>query len=366
MKNKTLMALSIVVFLGITNISSQGSTYIAHQLSIPAAYNHTEEIDINDSGQITGIFDNLESGIIWNDYNSEPQIISQNNARLSSRLINNSGLIAGHILNQEDNIFTWSKSSDFKEINTPTGTSLTLSAMNDMGTIVGFADVGNIEELSDMKTVAYCLSSSGKFDYLDGITDNDKFSCANDINNSGDIVGCASTANGRTRACLWHEGEATIDLGAFSGTWSEALSINNKGQVLGIYGVDDGNLNDGGYFIWSKDSAPIILPTLLTKYSSDSDWRFSAIAINDNGVVLGCGGVNNGNDSNVMTWSEKDGFNVVGKGVPYAINNSGYIVGSDRYLGTPLLWQPVPEPSSILALFCGLGSLSAFKILKHK
>ena len=42
------------------------------------------------------------------------------------------------------------------------------------------------------------------------------------------------------------------------------------------------------------------------------------------------------------------------------INNNGQIVGVlyDTYTEHAVLWQPVPEASSFLALFCGIISLS--------
>ena len=41
------------------------------------------------------------------------------------------------------------------------------------------------------------------------------------------------------------------------------------------------------------------------------------------------------------------------------MNNLGWVVGFASGVNHALLWRPVPEPSSILALLCGIGGLAA-------
>lgn len=53
-----------------------------------------------------------------------------------------------------------------------------------------------------------------------------------------------------------------------------------------------------------------------------------------------------------------------------AINDNGWIAGTAWYNGQPtemaVLWEPVPEPSSILALFCGIGGIGGMILRKRK
>ena len=52
------------------------------------------------------------------------------------------------------------------------------------------------------------------------------------INDAGQIVGSASTADGHKHACLWHNGTVT-DLGTLGRGSSSATAINNAGQIIG-------------------------------------------------------------------------------------------------------------------------------------
>ena len=74
------------------------------------------------------------------------------------------------------------------------------------------------------------------------------FSAATAINNSGQIVGQASTATGERHAVLW-SGGAITDLGTLGGSVSQALGINNAGVVVGFSETAAG---PGHAFLWSR------------------------------------------------------------------------------------------------------------------
>src|SRR5690349_4741625 len=58
------------------------------------------------------------------------------------------------------------------------------------------------------------------------------------LNDYGDVVGTMSV-DGTSHAALWSKGTLT-DLGALGGTQSEALAINNLGQITGTFTAADG------------------------------------------------------------------------------------------------------------------------------
>jgi probable HAF family extracellular repeat protein len=57
-------------------------------------------------------------------------------------------------------------------------------------------------------------------------------SSASDLNEAGQVVGQAGTADGFYHAFLWDNG-TMIDLGTLGGTYSYAEGINDLGQVVG-------------------------------------------------------------------------------------------------------------------------------------
>jgi probable HAF family extracellular repeat protein len=58
------------------------------------------------------------------------------------------------------------------------------------------------------------------------------YSTASDLNQAGQVVGQAGTADGLGQAFLWENG-TMIDLGTLGGTYSYAEGINDLGQVVG-------------------------------------------------------------------------------------------------------------------------------------
>ena len=52
-----------------------------------------------------------------------------------------------------------------------------------------------------------------------------------DINDSGQVVGMSGVANGDVHAFLWTASDGMVNLGTLGGDQSEAVAINNAGQV---------------------------------------------------------------------------------------------------------------------------------------
>ena len=123
------------------------------------------------------------------------------------------------------------------------------------------------------------------------------------------MVGYSDGISGTPTACLWQNNTIT-NLGTLPGyEYSEALGINDSGQVVG----------------WARSSTDAFTACL---------WQ--------NGTIINLG-------------SGYAGSAALG------INDGGEVVGWAGNSGpaSAVSWTPVPEPSSVLALLCGIGGLAS-------
>jgi probable HAF family extracellular repeat protein len=223
---------------------------------------------------------------------------------------------------------------------------------------------------------AYTLTDLGSFGGGSGQ--------ANGINESGQVVGYATTADARGHAFLWDGGVLT-DLGTLGGRGSVANAVNQEGQVVGFsdtgtvpvraflwqdgvltdlapgsrysvaYGINDAGQvvgfaepppgsGPGGAFLW-QDGVLTDLGTLPGGLGSE------AFHINDAGQVVGDSGVAVGTDLALHAFLWQDGV-MTDLGSPpgdrdsvaTGINSSGQVVGAsgvfDDYVSErAALWQ---------------------------
>ncbi len=184
-------------------------------------------------------------------------------------------------------------------------------SMQDLGTIFGYGAIANsINSTGDVAGQYYSTAShaykafaiqSGVTTYLDSLPSGNGDYYANDINDSGQIVGTAKNQFGVTRPVWWQNG-VIQDLGT-PDTFGYANAINNSGQIIGYTYTDAAQSRA---FLWVDG---------VTQYLLGSTASYA-----------------------------------------YDINDNGWIVGTCG--GQAVLWKPVPEPSSVLALLCGIGSLA--------
>lgn len=206
---------------------------------------------------------------------------------------------------------------------------------------------------------------------------------AGDINDNGLIAGSSYEATGYDRACLW-QNEVLEDIGVLPGFQTcFAAAINEGGQVVGT--SRDATGYETKAFIWRNGSIEPIEELRAASDINDSGqvvgwnrsgallWQdgtvesivgmFRATAINNSGMVVGwSGGMY---DARAQLWNDgvlQDLGTLPGGTISqaYDINSSGQIVGystgADGWEHA-VLWQPVPEPSSVFVILCGIGGI---------
>jgi probable HAF family extracellular repeat protein len=138
------------------------------------------------------------------------------------------------------------------------------------------------------------------------------------INEAGQVVGWARTASGRAHGFIWQNG-IMRDLGALSPDgYTEAWGINNVGQVVGFSGVSGGVHS----FLWQDG-----IMTDLTPTGDSRSWCFG---INESGQITGQTG--QPTSVNPFLWQNGQtvvitGYGADGTGEGLGINNLGQIVG---------------------------------------
>jgi probable HAF family extracellular repeat protein len=259
---------------------------------------------INDLGEVVGasVLDNLHA-VLWDDLSPRDLHVELGlgtDADYSIACdISNSGQV---ILRAGEAGFIWDQADGLRGLGSLGGGRTYPHRINDTGQITG---------------TSYCRpyspsdESRRAFLWTDGVMINcgtlgGTMSEGFGVNDLGHVVGEAYDANGDAHAFLWRNG-AMQNLGTLGGDRSEATAINNLDQVVGYAQTVTGRWEA---FIWEA------------------------------------GGMKNLNDlvSNVL------GIDYLG--CAWGINDHGQIIAAGG--GAAYLLTPVPEPSGILILLCGL------------
>ena len=247
--------------------------------------------------------------------------------------------------------FLWNSPTDIRQLLSPDGGPGKAYGVNDLGIVVGQGVVPGIHAYHacfwDAEGGPHLLAAP---DYSD--------SNALDINNAGQIVGWsyALAAGPGRRAFLWDESNGMQDLGTFDDGSSFAHAINNAGVVVGWVEFGD---NDTLAFIWDAKNG-------MRPLESPEGSLAKARDINDAGQVIGS--LSYGHpalwDNGVLVNLELEVAHPAGWyfNEVRAINASGQIVGwgenpdgQDR----AFLLTPVPEPATVAMLLSGLLALAA-------
>ncbi len=205
-------------------------------------------------------------------------------------------------------------------------------SINDSGQIVGWASTEN----SPHPAHATLFDSTGNGSNIDLGTLGGTRSGAYANNNDGDIVGFAWTPSSDSHATLFDPtgGENNIDLGTFGGDYSTARAINNHGQIVGWAADSSGN-SHATIFDPTGNGDNIDLGMLDGESSA-------AYAINNGGQIVGTATDSWGNTRATLFDPTGSGENIDLNDLirPSAslelirasdINDSGWIVGRGLY-----------------------------------
>jgi len=313
--------------------------------------------------------------------------IGSNYSEVAAFATTDSDMILGSGVSGQDNktyFAVWDKDGNLTALER-IGTSSEASDINSSGTIVGYADMSS----NDYYAVVW--------DATGAVTRTIGPGSANAINDTGQILlydmsgylvlnpdgtsyglnnipGYRSSspsslnsngwAAGRTRdmvgynyyPAIWDsQGNGSILSMPVGFTDSSVCAINDAGQVVGS--VSDPVQVSA--VIWNTSGMPSLLPHL------DGYNRSYAQDINNAGWVAGGA---SSSFSQPVVWDESGNVSALpllqggSYGSAYAINNNGLIVGySSDETGCmrAVLWTPIPEPSSLLAVGSGAIALAA-------
>jgi probable HAF family extracellular repeat protein len=238
--------------------------------------------------------------------------------------------------------------STMTDLGTLGGSTAYASAINSTGQIVGGADD------AAGRTQPFAWSSSTGMRKLD-VLSGQAIGTARAISDNGLIVGSSGLGSGGSWATLWKpNGDGTWtpqNLGSFGGTWNEARGVNSSGVIAGI------TSNASGAdlpFRWTAGTGMTLLPL------PPGAAYGLALGINDAGVIVGQANYDfaDGSVNNLpVAWTANGPVLLAPLpgdmgGVAWAINSAGIITGKSGT--TEVRWRPDPNsPDTWLAAEAG-------------
>lgn len=332
--------------------------------------------DINDSGEVA--INSLDSSFFYSNGSLQKISPLPGDNVLAVSGINNLGQVVGNSISKTDsdnNVFIYSDGTTQN-----TGLKGIPYAINDSGEVVGGTSGGGIFPKLAFPNGAAFLYSNGTTTIINNNLKENYV--AYGINNLSQVVGIFGSSG---RAYLSDKG-IIINLGTFPGDrYSQANDINDSGQVVGSSGLT--GVNDSRAFLYSSSTGLQDLGRLRS-----TDLFSTGLGINNLGQVVGFSGTNNnffaadGNGLRAFLYSDKTLYDLNNLIAPSsesgftltaasAINNNGQIVGRGAvngelhaFLLTPISSVSVAEPTSgipILSFGTGVILFAAFKRKPH-
>jgi uncharacterized membrane protein len=312
--------------------------------------------------------------------------------------INSSGQVLGYSqpygANDTRGVFLWSQEAGMTNIRV-SGLLDFPGGINDGGRIVGWG-----ESISPYDETATILETDGTLTVLQGFSDA-SYDGGMDINTVGQVVGW-SHSDSLYYAALWDTNGDIVVLGGGTEHWSGAQDINSCGQVAWTWGLSDGKqracrwdktngattlpllpnadfseanaINDSGWIVGKSGNHAVLwgaAGSILDLGTSSLQYGNGAEGINNHGQIVGeLGGRAVLWNADGMIAADLDALldDSSGTGAS-AINDDGWVAGYrlDEYGNEqPVVWELVPEPSSLLVLACGITGISALTLKRRR
>ncbi|MCX6345283.1 MAG: PEP-CTERM sorting domain-containing protein [Armatimonadetes bacterium] len=346
---KGLLALCLVA---LQPCAAEAATYTSTILNPVSSYAKSNARSINRSGVVAGYSYNITptwqaTGAVWYTDGSKASIGGD-----TAAAINSSGQVAGSIVGAGYyKPFMWDPSTGIRNLAPSNSYTGHANGINNSGKVTGECYYNNGYNSAFVWSATNGFTVLGKLSY--------QMAEGNAINNTGQVAG--SVSNGTNLACIWGANGTCTTIGTLGGE-SRAWGINDGGQVVGRSKDASGKMCP---FIWDSAKGMQALP-FLTDYDRDGE----AWGINNLGYAVGwCS--NSVGGLRATIWAP-DGT-VTDLGVPsgssgcqaYGINDLGQVVGQvNSNLG--IQWNPVPEPSGLLSLLLGLGSVFGYRKMRSR
>lgn len=242
--------------------------------------------------------------------------------------INSSGQVTGwsRISSGLIHPFLWSSTGGMQDLGDVCGSGFAVgTALNDAGEVVGYCYKNSL-------AYAFRWTSSGGVEILPTLGGTGEGTYAWGINNQEQIVGSSTYpgAIGPGHAVLW-DATGLHDLGTLPGaTYSEALAINNKSQIVG----DTTAIG----FIWTPQKG-------MQKIDAQSQYFFSAaLAINNIGYAAGYGTTSIEGRERAVLWPSGLFLGLLSGNFSeaYALNDNCQVVGAAQDSGPfkGFIWTP--------------------------
>jgi probable HAF family extracellular repeat protein len=219
------------------NATGPPAHYQVTDLGLLEGTTYISSAAINESDEIVGstMVGASEHAFQWKE-GKLADLGTGGNPSSSATGINTTGLIVGSILTAQTTaraVF-W-KQGTMQTLPLLPGRKMNMAlAVNDKGQIAGYmGDNASMNDVAKMHQRA-CLWDGEKATDL-GTLSGDKFSAAQGINASGQIVGYSMKEPRHSRACLW-EGKKKVELPVKAPS-SQAKGVNDKGAVIGDFQV---------------------------------------------------------------------------------------------------------------------------------